>query len=34
MFLMEVNASQQMYDKATLKNGGTLESVPDWYMTQ
>ena len=23
------NNTQQIYDKATLKNGGTLESVPN-----
>ena len=23
-----------MCNKAILKNGGTLESVPDWYKTQ
>ena len=26
--------TQQIYDKATLENGGTLESIPDYYKNQ
>ena len=33
MFLTDRCTTQQRYDKAVLKNGGTLESVPDRKMS-